>query len=544
MTDQAAKGFFGRKFKISLLKRRVLDLKEGYRQNMAFLGSRFIGKTAFLYKFMEELDDNDLIAVYLNLDNKDFNYFFNKFVGSLLYNYSKVENLPLFNDIHLLLENAKTLIPQTVAEIQKIQKDLAKDKYEETFKNIISLPEIFTSESGKFCVIILDEFQNLGDFGINDVFQELGKKIMTQKRSIYIVSSSVPSEAKKILSEKLSLLFGNFEILEMAPFDPKTSQEFIAYHLKEIRMGLQLRNFLIDFTGGHPLYLNLIVQELSNLSSIHKQTEVFIPLIVQSIENIIFNPWGGLGRHFEIIVNQLCQTKSNRAMAWVLIALSNGKTRLKEIAEDGGLKPSVLIQRINRLIESGIIVRNGNLFHFNDKLFKYWIKYVFQKRLKSFELTSEKQSSDFKNEINHLINNFQRVSEKDLPDRIVELLHCFDNESLQLFGRKYKLPVIHEVVSICMDQKKGCAQMNIMKAESEEGLLLIGFKENLCENDVTAFVNESKKIDQRPQRRLIISLDELDENTRLKALQERMWIWNEKEINALLSFYDKPFIIK
>ena len=28
--------FYGRKKKLELLKRRVLDLKEGYRQNMAF----------------------------------------------------------------------------------------------------------------------------------------------------------------------------------------------------------------------------------------------------------------------------------------------------------------------------------------------------------------------------------------------------------------------------------------------------------------------------------------------------------------------------
>ena len=204
---------------LNLLKRRVLDLKEGYRQNVALLGNRFVGKTFVLQKFLAELDDENIVAIYLDLDNKDFNFFFFRFVGSLLYNFSKISKLPLFDDLQLLMENARTLIPQTIDEIKKIQLLLSDDRCEEAYRELIALPEIFSSETGKFCVIIMDEFQNLQELEIPNVFQELGKKIMTQKRSIYIVSSSYPTAAKQILSEKLSLLFGNFEMIEMEPFD-------------------------------------------------------------------------------------------------------------------------------------------------------------------------------------------------------------------------------------------------------------------------------------------------------------------------------------
>jgi hypothetical protein len=56
-------------------------------------------------------------------------------------------------------------------------------------------------------------------------------------------------------------------------------------------------------------------------------------------------------------------------------------------------------------------------------------------------------------------------------------------------------------------------------------------------------LKESKKIIQKPQKRILISLCSLDENTRVKALQESMWIWSENELNALLNFYNKPFIV-
>jgi hypothetical protein len=47
----------------------------------------------------------------------------------------------------------------------------------------------------------------------------------------------------------------------------------------------------------------------------------------------------------------------------------------------------------------------------------------------------------------------------------------------------------------------------------------------------------------RPRRCVIVSLSDLDEGARLRALEERMWIWNEPELNSLMNLYDKPYIV-
>lgn len=536
--------FYGRAPALELLKKRILDLKEGYRQNIALLGTPHIGKTSILHKLLLNLDDSDLISIYLDLENKEFSYFVSKFTASLLYNYSKSQHLPLHEDLDLLIESTRKTIPNTIAVIQKIQANLKNGRYTDCFLGLLVLPEVFTNETNKFCILILDEFQNLEDFPLNNVFRELGKKIMTQKRCLYIVSSSYPKRAKKILSEKLSLLFGNFETVAVESFDQLTSQKFLEGFLKDVKMGAQLRNFTIDFTGGHPLYLHLIGHELLNLSAIHKQNEIYLPLLTLAIENTLFNRWGVISRHFELVINDLSQGKGAKMVAPLLMTLANGQNKIEEITKELNLKRSPVSQKLNWLMEAGVVIRNGNFYCFKDKLFKYWIKFVYQKRLKEVDLTLDKQSKQFKDEFHKAFEAFRIISRKDLSSRVIELLHCFDNEAFDLNGRKYKLPSFREILSQA-SQGDSSTGLEIIKATTEQAHWYIAIKKDaLAENDVNQISIETKKGENKPQRCLIVSLAELDQNARLRAFQERFWVWGESELNSLLTLFDQPLIVR
>jgi len=59
-----------------------LGLKEGYRQNVALLGARHIGKTSLLQRMMMDLEEPDVFFIYLDLENRDFNYFAGQFTKS------------------------------------------------------------------------------------------------------------------------------------------------------------------------------------------------------------------------------------------------------------------------------------------------------------------------------------------------------------------------------------------------------------------------------------------------------------------------------
>ena len=341
------------------------------------------------------------------------------------------------------------------------------------------------------------------------------------------------------------MLFGNFEMIKIGPFDLKTSQDFIEHQLKQIKMGVPLRNFLIDFTGGHPLYLSLILQEIIHLSSIHKQEEVFVPLLVQAIENAMFNQWGVISHHFDMLVETLCSDKGNGITPSLLVAIAKGNHKLKDLVATTGLKQSAVQQRLNRLIDAEIVIKNGNLYYVQDKLLKYWLKCVFEKRLKELDHSVEKLRSEFRGEIEGSFEHLKMVSQKDLSAIIMELLNCFDNEAFSHNGRRYKLPLFRNIETFKMHDEDTGKDLDIIKASSPEGLWFIMIKKDpFGENDVNVFLKESKKFKQRPQRCVIISLSDLDENSRIKALQERIWIWNEGEIKILLDLYDKPHIVR
>ena len=126
----------------------------------------------------------------------------------------------------------------------------------------------------------------------------------------------------------------------------------------------------------------------------------------------------------------------------------------------------------------------------------------------------------------------------------MELLSCFDNEAFDLNGRKYKLPLFQEIVPLRIKNKEGL-QVDVIKAMSSDAVwFIVPKRDSFGENDVNAVLSEVKKTGEKPDRFLIISLTDLDENTRLKALQERFWIWNEGELNTLLTLFHKPFILR
>ncbi|MDP3142548.1 MAG: ATP-binding protein, partial [Candidatus Omnitrophota bacterium] len=174
--------FFDRKSIIELLNRRVFDLKEGYRQNLALLGPEFIGKTSILEEFLAQLGEDNIIPVYLALGEIDFDIFVQKFIGRLLFNFLKNKNISPADNFEVLLQESQRFIPLTAQHIKKICFSLDKDKRIDAYRDLLSLPEIFEQETGCFCLVILDEFHHLEEFELPNIFQELGKKIMVQKK--------------------------------------------------------------------------------------------------------------------------------------------------------------------------------------------------------------------------------------------------------------------------------------------------------------------------------------------------------------------------
>ena len=536
--------FFGRRDVLDLLTKRVLGLKDGYRQNLALLGSRYVGKTSLVERFIVNFEDRDVLVLYLNLESHDFGHFVLQFTKGILYHFLKNKGQVLHDDLKLLLEASRPLIPLTTAEVESIQNLLKENKTNEVYSLLLNLPEIFNQETKKSLVLILDEFQNLENFPVTDVFVELGKRIMTQKNCLYITTSSNQVQARAILSEKLSLLFGNFEIIEVSPFDSAASQGLIDHNLEGIKIGLYLKNFLADFTGGYPLYINMLSQELISLTALHRQQEIYAPILTQAIENLVFNPWGVISRHFELTISDLRRGKTTGSLCSLLVALSEGKHRMADAAQYLGIKLSLANQRINILLEADLVEKNGNYYHIKDKLFRYWIKYVYHRRMKTIDLEPGRGRKLFKEEINRAVNEFQMIARKDISSRMMDLLHKFDEESFELGGRKYKLAAFKDISMMKIRLNSGNS-LDALLADSYEGQWLIVLKKDpVFEHDLSSLAEEIKKLTFRPGRCVLVCLKGLDESAKVRALQDKWWIWSEQQINELMHLYDEPYLTR
>ncbi len=534
--------FYGREDILELLKKRVLDFKEGYRQNIALLGERYIGKTSIFQKFLDTLEQRSILSVYVDLETLDIHQFCEKISASLLYQFLKLRGQTPQEDIKVLLESVQGAVPLTVKGVRRVQVHLAHGRHADAYREVIALPQTFASETGLFCVLLLDEFQALDDWGIPDVYRDLGKTIMTQKQCLYIVSSSLPNVAEVILSEKLSLLFGNFEVRRIDPFSIKTCQEFIRAHLQNIAISDSLRDFLIDFTGRRPLYLKLVCHELRTYCNLHGQVEVFLPVLTEAVKSVLFNPWGVLSRHFDLFMDTLC-LKGNILNARILLVLASGKQKIKDVAGQMDMKLSQISSRVNRLVEAGHVVKNGKFFYIDDRLFRYWLKFVFYKRQQTFEYSLERQMKDFESEFTRMVENFQAANQKDVQARIIELLNCFDDEAVQMNGRRYKLPVFERLSSI--KRIDGAAEpFAFIDARTSSGnWCVVLTRYSVQEQEIASIAANLKKHNRKLERCVLIALEDLDENVRVRALQERMWIWNESELNTLLNLYDQSYIV-
>jgi hypothetical protein len=276
----------------------------------------------------------------------------------------------------------------------------------------------------------------------------------------------------------------------------------------------------------------------------HKQPVVFLPLLCQAVENTIFDRWGSLSRHFEIIVNGLFSSKNCKEVFSILIALSDCRHTVDELSIICCVKKSLIKQKIARLDELGIVHNAGQFYYLQDKLFRYWVKYIFQKRLRNIDCDIRLLKDEFRNEFAQAVDHFQLVSKTDLSLRIVELLQCFDKESFVCQGRRYRLPIFQKIKSITL---KGMPiqPFVMIKATTDDGPWLIVFKESsLSDHDIDLFLKEIKNFSQKPQKRIVISLNSLEDPVRLKALQEKMWIWSEGELNMLLNMFNKPYVTK
>jgi DNA-binding Lrp family transcriptional regulator len=528
------KNFFGRSHILALLAKRVSGLKDGYRQNIAIIGSELLGKSSILRHFLSTLNNSEIIPVYIEVNVEPFNYFAHKFIRVLLYHFLIKNNLFVDQDLASLLKVSQQFIPKTVKATQMIEEHLKKGEFDRAYELLLELSAIIREESAKFCIVVLDEFHLLANFPLKNPFSNLANKIMVQKDTMYIIASSKPTFAKKILSQELSLLFGNFEIIELKPFEFKSSARFLKQKLEGIRILPVLEKFLVAFTNGHPFYLNVITAKLKDLVRERNFSEISPSLIAEAIDFLMFNSQGILNQYF---TNRL---KDLQDCATMLVSMANNNI-LKDLAKCNGLSRKDFSHRLNRLTEEGIIFRCGTFVEFNDHMLGFWLKSVYQRKHLSLATDISLESKDFQAEIKKKIDEFVFDSQRSYIERMEELFKLFSNEVVEIGQRRHRLPLFSKVYHLT---EEGDRSYFIAVQDDNKCWIAAISEEELNEEKVTLFIQIAKKNGSKNKRKVLIALEGMDINARLLAKQEKIWTWELDNVNLLLKFYRKSPIVR
>lgn len=536
--------FIGREEVIKLINKRLLGLKDGYRQNIALLGDELIGKTWITKFVFDNFSDSEIIPLYFDLSQPVTNIFIQRFFNTILFSFLKTKDIILPKEnFNRLIEESKHHIPNTASKIEELSSNVAKNKLDiATFRDMLSLLEILSQETKQKIVVIFDEFQNLESLKIRNIFQELGKKIMAQKDTMYIVSSSHKTRAKKIIQDELSLLFGNFEILDIDHFENRSSNILIKNRLKNIHMPQDIANFLINFTGGHPFYLDKISQHIYQNALVLDSDNITPFIFIYSLENILFNQWGILNLRFQNYID-LLNLKNKPDTLNMLLLIAQGKNRIKDLSSLLHKNYRDINQKLARLIESNTIYRAGSFYNINDRVFNFWLNFVYLEKINNLSQNYEDQVISFRNKIEQSLIEFIEMSKKDISQRLYDLFSLFTNDSVRLGRNKIILSKFKEIESLNFDGlyiKRGFFCL------SEEESWLIGFKYgDITEECVCEFIRETNKIRKKEKsvRRLIIGLDKTEINARLLAKEAKITTWDIDHLNTLLDLYSKPRLI-
>jgi hypothetical protein len=524
--------FFDRKVYLDILEKRVVALKDGYRQNIALIGDEQIGKTAILHKFMNSFLDNRFLLLYLEARPESLSLFCRRFCGVLLYNFLCSTDAQLKEDLEFLIDKSSGYVPKTVSKIKQILSDASGRKKENIFGDLLSLCNIIHQETGKFCVVIFDEFQNLEALGIKSLYKEWAQRLMLEKTTMFIIASSSVYKAKTILSGDLSLLFGNFEVITVEPLDVRSSCEFLKLKLQSANVKDEIKNFIVNFTGGYPVYLDIVSQALIKSSAAG---------LADALENLLFSSSGILNQKFSNYLKRFQDVQFGSDYLAILHLISNGRNKAKDISHILKKPVKLVNARVSYLLGIDVITRCGDFLKISDRVLGFWLKFVYQEKLNALIFDHLNQKAGFRKNIEQMIHEFFSSAQKPVAERVTEILRLFCDERAQIERKKVTFNHFREIKPLDFESR---SLKEGLICRSSESLWIFGFKQDmLTEEDISEFSRECKKYRNKLQKKIIVTLKDIDANSQLKALDEKVWTWDLNSLNQIMDLFSKPRII-
>ena len=540
ISSQPGSVFFGRSRISALLEKRLEAFQKGYRQNIGIIGLPFLGKSILSKVFIDRVIGHpEIIPVhYVCQEYDSFERFSERWMGELLISIYRFIHHTEPDSFQILIRSLKKIIPNTITRMKSVKSLTLHHRHQEAYRELLALTGEIHKELGKKFLMVLDEFHRLVDIGLNDPFGNLGKEIMIQKETMFLVTSSQPARSLSIFREKLSLLFGNFELIELGPFDFDEAIQFMDFHLAKLNLENELKRFLVRLTDGHPYYLDQIIYHLQRAEQ-KEDLRTNRQRITEILTHELYENRGVLYQHFQSQFYQIAHGRPWPLFADVLLAIALGHKKLSQMSRFLHQKTNNLKKIIEKLLFHEIIQKHGSFYQIHDPLFRFWLAKAYCRQRFMGERLPLARLEGFKQELNQAIEESIREDKRELPKRIVELFLNFRNDVVELNHKKFKCPHFTEILS----RPNNGRVFPVFARNGKTRWLCQVLSGQVTEDDVHTFLQDNKRLRGSIQKKLMIGLQGIELNAKLLAQEAKIQYLDLRSLNSLLDLYDKPKIV-
>lgn len=541
---------FGRAELLDRILRRAQDLAAGYRQNLAFVGPPRIGKSTLLLRSLALLKQSPpLLPIYLELRaDATLGEFAEQFASTVLYRYWSTRGREAPQTLEALSRLCAPYLPRTT---RLLAQGVAKARRGRTgaLTELFEAPGQLRQESGRLCVIMLDEFHRLGAWGKVAPFATLSQQIVVQKETMYVLASSAIEEARRILHERLAVLFGHFELIEVGPFDLATSVRFLRDHAGLEALGRPALIAVADLTQGHPFYLDSLAKALAATEGqADSSTE---ERIRAALDAVLWRATGVLAQQSQQAIAQV-PARRRAALMPVLLAVAHGHHRPQAVAEATGRTPAEVSRALRRLVEAGLVTRHGVFYSMPDRLVRFWLTSVYRVQHGSVHLEPSAGSQAFSATVREWLLRATTRAPQTVLETVSALMRRFHNEIVTVHDRRVRLPVLEvhtlllpgiprAVVGRRLRQTDAAPRPSGQRGQAQ--WLCVPYTTWLREADAILLVQTVRHVAKPWERQIVIALEGMDVGAKLFLQEQRFWVWELPDLNHLLDLYGLPRLL-
>lgn len=378
------KYFIDRESEIKKILALLSGTSKGNINNVILLGLRRTGKSSILLNVKETLSkDKKIIPVIFDAYGISTKERFSKaLINKVLQTYIELTGDKSYKErIRKILGQTLEKLEETISEFEievaeyvRFQAKLRESKIneDELLEYALQYAEKLGKEKGVYFVIMIDEFQDLLEWG--DKFLKMFRRLVqAQKHVAYIFSGSAPTIMKELVYDAKSPFYKQLMEVPVNRLDRKSVSTFVQKRLKSVKISINasaldlvytLSNGLPDYVQrlGLQIFLNSLESSINQIDE-SKVQQAYSELLLQLDPD--FNA------HFD--------TYSDLEKE-ILIALAGGLDTPATIAREIRKPLSSLPKTITRLINQNIIERpREGKYRITDPIFADWLNQRYAK---------------------------------------------------------------------------------------------------------------------------------------------------------------------